>query len=197
VFSPVLSSSTARRARAGRRFSWLFGAACALLSTALARPAEAQISSWVSAEAGPSFIDEGEGMESQASLLLKGGVGTSPERSFVLGGLFHSQTHFGRGTDLGLLLRVATQGYTLGRFGLALDLGGYERFWGRGSEGGLGALVLGAPWGLTLSLGGGIGTNDARHASIVLGFDFARLTAFRLSGESWFPNPHPAYRPAE
>jgi hypothetical protein len=171
--------------------------ACALLGSAVARPAEAQISSWVSAEAGPSFIDEGEGMESQASLVLKGGVGTSPARSFVLGGLFHSQTHFGRGTDLGLLLRVATQGYALGRFGLALDVGGYERFWGVGSEGGLGALVIGAPWGLTLSLGGGIGTNDARHASIVLGFDFARLTAFRLSGESWFPNPHPAYRPED
>lgn len=183
--------------RAGRGLSWLLSAASALLCTVLARPAEAQISSWVSAEAGPSFIDEGEGMESQASLLLKGGVGTSPERSFVLGGLFHSQTHFGRGTDLGLLLRVATQGYVLGRFGLALDAGGYERFWGRGSEGGLGALVLGAPWGITLSLGGGIGTNDARHASLVLGFDFARLTAFRLSGESWFPNPHPAYRPTE
>jgi hypothetical protein len=25
--------------------------------------------------------------------------------------------------------------------------------------------------------------------------DFARLTVYRLSGESWFPNPHPAYRP--
>jgi hypothetical protein len=173
------------------------GAVFMLLLSTWSRPAEAQISSWVSTEAGPSFIDEGEGMESQVSLAFKGGVGTSPERPFILGGLFHTQTHFGRGTDLGLLLRVATQGYVLGRFGLALDLGGYERFWGRGSEGGLGALVLGAPWGLTLSLGGGIGTNDARHASIVLGFDFARLTAFRLSGENWFPNPHPAYRPKD
>jgi hypothetical protein len=27
--------------------------------------------------------------------------------------------------------------------------------------------------------------------------DFARLTVYRLSGESWLPNPHPAYRPKE
>src|SRR6185436_4443022 len=91
---------------------------------------------------------------------------TSPAGFLVVGGLFHLETHFGRGTDLGLLARVATQGFQLGTWGVALDLGGYERFWGVGSEGGVGALVLGAPWGLTLRGEGAMGTNDARSFGI-------------------------------
>ena len=57
--------------------------------------------------------------------------------------------------------------------------------------------MLGAPWGITLSLGGGLGTNDARQYGATLGVDFARLTVYRLSGENWFPNPRAAYRPKE
>ena len=144
--------------------------------------------------AGPSFIDEGEGLESQAALSLQAGIGTSPSGFLVGGGLFHLETHFGRGTDIGLLARLATRGFALGDWGAALDLGGYERFWGRGSEGGLGALVLGAPWGLTLRGEGAYGTNDARSFGFVLGVDFARLTVFRTSGIDWFPNPYPGYQ---
>jgi hypothetical protein len=84
-----------------------------------------------------------------------------------------------------------------GGFGLALDVGPYRRFWGDGSTGGQAALVLGAPWGITLSVGGGLGTNDARLFGATLGLDFARLTVYRLAGENWFLNPHPAYRPKE
>jgi hypothetical protein len=76
-----------------------------------------------------------------------------------------------------------------GQWGFALDLGGYERFWGAGSEGALGSLSLGAPWGLVLSTSAGLGTSDTRFASVTLGVDFARLTVYRLSGTSWFPNP--------
>ncbi|HEX6767625.1 MAG TPA: hypothetical protein VF103_19130, partial [Polyangiaceae bacterium] len=87
-----------------------------------------------------------------------------------------------------------TQSYVLGTWGGALDLGGYERFWGFRSGGGMGALVLGAPWGITLRGEAAIGTNDARSFGILLGIDFARLTVFRSVGEKWFPNPYPAYR---
>jgi hypothetical protein len=156
--------------------------------------ARAEVSGWANASAGPSFIDDGEGMETQGALSLQAGVGTTPENPFVLGGLFHLETHFTRGTDLGLLARFATQGYVLGDWGGALDLGGYERFWGIGSEGALGALVLGAPWGITLRGEAAIGTNDARSFGIVLGVDFARLTVFRTTGEDWFPNPYPPRR---
>ena len=176
------------------------------LSLALfARSARADVSSWANASAGPSFIDEGTGnppqgngigtgMQTQGALSLQAGLGSTPENALVGGGLFHLETHFTKGTDLGLLGRIATQGYVLGDWGGALDLGGYERFWGVGSYGGLGALVLGAPWGITLRGEAAIGTNDHRSFGVVLGVDFLRLTIFRTTGTDWFPNPYPAYR---
>jgi hypothetical protein len=90
---------------------------------------------------------------------------------------------------LALLVRGATGGFVQGRWGFAIDAGGYERFWEEGSQGGLAALALGAPWGVTLSASGGIGTNDHRFASVTLGLDFARLTVYRSSGTNWFMNP--------
>lgn len=172
-------------------FSFLLGV---LLVPSRAR---ADISSWANASAGPSFIDEGDGdgTESQAALSFQAGLGTTPANFVSVGGLFHLETHFTRGTDLGVLARVATQGYNLGRWGVALDFGGYERFWGVRHPGLLGGLVLGAPWGLTLRGEAGFGPSvDARMFGIVLGVDFARLTVFRTVGEDWYPNPFPGYR---
>jgi hypothetical protein len=108
----------------------------------------------------------------------------------VAGGLFRVQPYFGEGTDLALLMRVATGGFVQGGFGVALDAGGYQRWWGEESSGGLGSVVLGAPWGITLSASAGVGTNDTRFASLTLGLDFARLTVYRTSGTNWFLNPH-------
>ena len=88
-------------------------------------------------------------------------------------------------------------GFVNGDWGGGVDLGGYQRWWGTGSTGLQGALVLGAPWGITMSVGAGAGTNDARHYSATLGIDFARLTVYRRSGDSWWKNPFPAYRPGE
>jgi hypothetical protein len=122
------------------------------------------------------------------TLQLEGGMGTPPG-SFVLGGLFRAQSYFGYGTDVALLARGATGGFVQGDWGFAIDAGAYERFWGEKSQGGLGSLVLGAPWGITLSAGGGLGTNDQRFASVTLGLDFARLTVYRSSGTRWFSNP--------
>jgi hypothetical protein len=165
------------------------------VSLALLAPnARADVSSWANVSAGPSFIDEGTGMETQGALLLQAGVGSTPENFLVGGGLFNLETHFTRGTDLGILGRLATQGYVLGDWGGALDLGPYARFWGIGSYGGVGALVLGAPWGITLRGEAAIGTNDARSFGVLLGVDFLRLTIFRQTGTDWFPNPYPAYR---
>ncbi len=170
--------------------------ACGLL--ALAAPARADVSSWAYVGAGPTaFKQSGFQLELRPALSIETGIGTTSSRPLIVGGMFKFQTLFGEGTDLALALRVATQGFATGRLGLALDAGPYQRFWGEGSTGGQAALVLGGPWGLTLSLGGGIGTNDGRHFGASLGVDFARLTVHRLSGESWFPNPRPAYRPNE
>jgi hypothetical protein len=87
------------------------------------------------------------------------------------------------------MARGATRGFVQGGFGLALDVGGYERLWGQKSSGGIAALSLGAPWGLTLSATGGMGTHDTRFASVTLGIDFARLTIYRTTGTRWFMNP--------
>lgn len=146
---------------------------------------------------GPSTIDDGNGYDTQHFLQLEAGVGSPASNPFIAGGIFKLGTHFGRGTDLGLALRLTHQGFQVGGFGLALDLGGYQRFWEEGSTGFQGALVLGAPWGITASVSGGLGTHDARHASFTLGIDFARLTVYRLEGANWFPNPYPAYRPKD
>lgn len=128
---------------------------------------------------------------------LQIGLGTPPSNLVVFGGLLSLEPQFGHGSDLALLLRTATRGYVNGGFGLALDLGPYERFWGDESVGGAGMLWLGAPWGISLGMGGSFGSHDAREVSAILGLDFARLTVYRNTGTSWFPNPFPAYRPKD
>jgi hypothetical protein len=61
----------------------------------------------------------------------------------------------------------------------------------------MGSLVLGAPWGITLSLGGGFGNDESRTYTASLGVDLARLTVYRRTGMNWWNNPFPAYRPEE
>jgi hypothetical protein len=63
--------------------------------------------------------------------------------------------------------------------------------------GGAGTLWLGAPWGVSLGVGGSVGSHDARSFSAILGIDLARLTVYRNSGTSVFLNPFPAYRPKD
>ena len=171
-------------------------AACAVVI--VSGRARADVSSWAFVGSGASSVEQRRlERRTDPTLNIETGIGTDPSKRFIVGGLVKFQTFFGDGTDLGLVLRGATQGFVTGKFGLALDAGGYRRFWGAGSSGAQAALVLGGPWGLTLSIGGGVGTHDARQFGATLGLDFARLTVYRLSGESWFPNPHPAYRPKD
>jgi hypothetical protein len=168
---------------------------CAL---AVASPARADVSSWLYLGGGPSWLTTAErGTTTESSLQMETGLGTPPADAFAAGGLFRVHTHFSRGTDLALLARVATHGFVNGGWGVGLDLGGYERFWEQGSTGLLGSLVLGAPWGITLSATAGFGTNEQRIYAGTLGIDLARLTVYRRTGQSWFKNPFPAYRPEE
>ena len=153
----------------------------------LAGTSHADVSSWVYAGFGPAYLENGD--RDRYTLQLESGIGTPPA-AVVAGALFRVQPYFGEGTDLALMARVATRGFVQGGFGLALDAGGYQRFWGAESTGGLGSLVVGLPWGINLSASGGIGTNDARFATLTLGLDFARLTVYRTHGTNWFSNPH-------
>jgi hypothetical protein len=161
-------------------------------------PAGADVSSWLYFGGGPSFTQHEQGSRyEQPTLQMEAGLGTPPADTVIFGGLYRVHTHFGQGTDLGLMLRTATHGFVNGDWGGGVDFGGYQRWWGVGSSGLQGALVLGAPWGITLSAGAGAGTNDARHYTATIGIDFARLTIYRRTGDSWWKNPFPAYRPEE
>lgn len=164
---------------------------------ATAGSARADVSSWLFVGTGPSWVRHASGTTSQLSLQIDTGMGTPPSEPVVIGGLFRLQPHFGHGSDVALLLRTATRDFVNGGWGGAIDLGGYERWWGPGSGGASGSLVLGAPWGITLSATGTLGSNDERSVSAVLGIDFARLTVYRTTGGQWWPNTFPAYRPGE
>ena len=184
-------SSRARTRRPRHALLLLGGALASLLG---ARHARADASSWAFVGGGASALHQ-NALSSRAvpSMRVHFGLGTDPSHPFVVGGLFSLEPHFGYGSDLSLSVRTATRGYVNGGFGLALDLGPYERFWGEGSVGGAGTLWLGAPWGVSLGASASLGSHDARGFSAILGVDFARLTIYRNSGTSWFLNPYPAY----
>jgi hypothetical protein len=102
--------------------------------------------------------------------------------------------YVGRGTDLALLARAATRGFQTGGFGVALDAGVVQRFWGDESTGFIGELAFGAPLGFELHLLGTKGTNGAMSFGAVAGIDLLRLTIFRGSLLDWWDNPNPTLR---
>jgi hypothetical protein len=174
----------------------LFAASVALVCHT--RPAHADVSSWVFVGGGASVLKQ-QDLSSRAvpDFRLHFGLGSDPSHPVVIGGLFSWEPHFGYGSDLALMVRGASRSFVTGGFGLALDLGPYERFWGQRSVGGAGTLWLGAPWGIELGLGSSVGSHDASGFSAILGIDFARLTVYRNFGTSWLSNPFPAYRPKD
>jgi hypothetical protein len=170
--------------------------ACTLGFVAVPGTARADASSWLFAGGGGSTMDpSGSSGHFAAFMQLDAGLGTSPSRPFVIGGLARTSTRFGDGTDLGLFVRLATRGYVRGDWGGAIDLGGYERWWGPSpAPGYAGTVSLGAPWGITLNLNAARDTNETNTFSAVLGLDFARFTVYRRTGLNWFSNPFPSPR---
>lgn len=167
-------------------------------SLSLLRSASADVSSWLFLGGGASSLEQdGRSLGQQPLFQLETGLGSPPSGSFIVGGIGRMQLHFSEGVDLGLAARVATHAFVNGGWGAALDLGAYQRWWGPGSTGGTAHLVLGGPWGLTLSLGGHLGTDDARGFTAALGIDLARLTVYRRTGESYWKSTFPAYRPED
>jgi len=169
---------------------------CIAVAFALApRTARADVSSWVFVGGGVSHLQQ-QGLSAtwMPAMRLHLGLGTDPSNPIVLGGLFSLEPNFGYGSDLALLFRGASRSFVNGDFGLALDVGPYQRFWGEKSTGGEGTLWLGAPWGISLGVNASIGSHDAKGFWGIVGIDFARLTIYRTSGTSWLPNPFPAYR---
>jgi hypothetical protein len=171
-------------------------AAACLAALTAAGQARADVSSWLYAGTGASMLSQQKGSyEVKPTLQFDLGMGTPSSRSVVVGGLFRMVPYLGKGTDLALVARIASQGYALGTWGVALDAGGYQRWWGPGSQGFTGSVMLGAPWGLTLALNAGLGAEQDRTFGAIIGVDLLRLTVHRLGGEAWWANPRPAWRP--
>jgi hypothetical protein len=150
--------------------------------------ARAQATSWLYVGGGAGVFDAGD-RESRPALQLDTGLGTSAEHALVAGGIFRLQGYLDQGVDIAGALRLVTRGFAIGGFGIGVDAGVYQRFWGPGSTGFNGDVVLGAPWGLTLLGGASVGSGDQRVYFVSLGVDFARLTVHRNTGLDWFANP--------
>lgn len=155
----------------------------------LATEAQADSASWMLVAGGAAQLDQANGAQLRPGLLqLDLGMGTSPVNPIVFGGLLRNSTYFGDGTDLALLSRAATRGFALGEYGLALDVGVAQRWWGPSSTALAVSLDGGAPWGLTLGVNGSVARDSVRTFSLVLGIDWARFTAHRRSGSTWWPS---------
>lgn len=158
------------------------------------RLAHADVSSWLFAGGGIASLEQRQARAEHGALRLQLGMGSSPDAPIVIGGVAHTLSFFGQGTDLALSARAATGGFVRGDWGFALDAGGYQRWWGLGSSGVLGSLSLGAPFGLQAVLDFEMGTNETRTYAAFVGIDLLRLTVYRTVGTSIVPNPLPATR---
>jgi hypothetical protein len=166
-------------------------AVCAASSALLFAPAaNADAASWMFVGAGGASVPNAAGVDSRqtlGSMQLDAGFGTSPSNDWVVGGVVRTLTFFSAGTDLSLLLRTTTGGFSRGDWGLALDVGAYQRWWGPDATGLQTSLDFGLPWGLQLGLTGGF-DKDNQMVALTFGFDWARATAHRQSGQAWWPN---------
>jgi hypothetical protein len=163
-------------------------AACLAVTLSWSQQAAAQASSWIYVGGGAGVLDWNQ-QEKAAALQVDTGFGTAATHPLVLGGLLRFQGYFGSGVDLSLLARLATSGFARGGFGIALDAGVYQRWWGEDSTGLIADLTVGLPWGLTI-VGGATADPDGRRLYFATaGLDFARLTVHRHSGLGWFANP--------
>ncbi len=175
----------------------------ALCAASLTAPeARADVSSWMAAGAGYAlernrYLGEND---FAPALTYSLGVGSSPLRSLVFGGLVRGTTFINLGTDLGLAVRGATGGFARGDWGIAVEVGALWRPWRDGNYGAWplqGAVTLGAPWGVQLALGTEVGTLtgglSAVGAFAALEIDLLRLTVMRQGAtEKWWYNPSPA-----
>jgi hypothetical protein len=171
--------------RQGALVAALFGLAAATLS----EPARADAASWFSLAGGAGVYSEGDTRHYPGALQIELGIGSTPASPIVVGAVAKTFSYFGYGTDVAFTLRTATGGFARGWFGVALDAGAYQRWWGTDSSGFLGALVVGGPLGLQVSAMTEQGTNDVRVYAATFGIDLLRLTVYRNSSGGYWPNP--------
>ncbi len=129
------------------------------------------------------------------------GVGTTPVKRWVVGGVFRSTTYVKQGTDLGVGIRFAQGSFARGDWGVAAELGPGARFYrGAGQVGRYpvqAKLLGGAPWGLELGLGADLldlsGETQGVGFVAFVGVDLLRFTLNRQgTTEKYWPNPAPS-----
>jgi hypothetical protein len=174
-------------------------AACA--TAAFSTEAHAEASAWASFSAGAvGFKQATNDFKFRSTLAIDGGVGTSPTKPFIFGGLFRIAPIIGAGTDLSLSLRGAMRSFQTGPFGIAVDAGAYLRTfgptyvgtkppWSSPTVGFVGGVILGGPLGSQLAILGSGGQHSSFGVSATLGIDLLRLTVYRQSLLDWWPNP--------
>jgi hypothetical protein len=176
----------------------LFAAAFFLI----AKGAQADLTSWLSLGGGYSLSYDQVASRTDKVGTFSGviGVGSTPIAPIVVGGVFRTTTRFSLGTDVGIMARVTTGGFSRGDWGFGIDLGPSMRWWGSGDYGRYplqAALLGGAPWGLQLAIGVDLvnlgGDPPARGGFVLLEFDLLRFTVMRQgSTDAWWKNPLPA-----
>ena len=187
--------------------SLLPAAAALAVIGSVASPARAEPTSWLSLGAGYGLQRNGTARSNDSAFALDGaiGVGTPATSPIVVGGVFRALGYLGLGADMSVSLRLATQGYCVGDWGLALDLGVGGRFWGDSSYGQYplhGVHIGGMPFGLQLSVGAD-GWDVSGQTPVAAGgfvafeIDLLRLTSMRSGAttKAW-SNPAPANAPS-
>jgi hypothetical protein len=175
-----------------------------LASVSASSRANADVTSWLALGTGYELQHNQPrgGTDRGLALSYSLGVGSSPQSSFVLGGILRGTTFFGLGTDLGLAVRGATGGFARGQWGAALDVGVVGRWWREFDYGEYPIRVVatgGAPWGLQLAIGADLGSIDggtsARGLFGLVEIDLLRLTVMRQGAtDAYWKNPFPAGR---
>ena len=171
----------------------------ALLVPAAAR---ADVTSWLAIGGGYALHQNDAAARTDQAPAFSAtlGVGSSPERAFVVGGVVRSLTNFNLGTDVSLSARFATRGYVRGGFGLAVDVGAAYRGWRFGEYGDVplqAVVTVGLPAGLQLGVGSTFWNltmdRPALGGFAVLELDLLRLTLMRKDNlEQYWPNPSAA-----
>jgi len=170
------------------RIQTFLGACGSVAVLLVSQRAEADVSSWYSIAPGLSVIDQGSTLASPL-LDVDAGLGTTPEKPFVFGGIFHLGAQFEVGADLGGALRFCSGSYARGDWGFGADLGTHYRVATFGGAAASGRILLGAPLGLVLHIGGSYGEGGVGTLSASLGLDFARLSTHRRYLTHVLPSP--------
>jgi hypothetical protein len=178
-----------------------------LLTLALApTTAHAEPTSWVSVGGGYALARNGQTKSNDTDFALDGavGVGTPATGPLVVGGVFRALAFTTMGVDMSVAFRVATQGYCVGDWGAALDLGLGLRLWGDANYGQFpvhAVLTGGMPFGFQLAVGADVWDVSlqkpvAEGGFVALELDLLRLTSMRSGATTkLWSNPAPANAP--